>query len=58
METTAPHETPKESKDFNETLVKGLGTFPDSDRKSLVQKQEKEASENDVVFGSNANEIP
>jgi len=35
--STAPAQTPTESKDFTESLVKGLSTVPDSGRKALVQ---------------------
>jgi len=40
--------------------VKGLSTVPGSlaEKKSLIQMEEKEASQKDVVLGSHASEIP
>lgn len=51
----------KEEKPEKKEVSGVIGTLPKDDKKSkasLVQEHEKEAAENDVVLGSNANEIP
>jgi hypothetical protein len=51
----------KEEKPEKKEVSGVIGTLPKDDEKSkasLVQEHAKEAAENDVVLGSNANEIP